>query len=41
MTTLNDRLKNKEVILLDGGVSTEIQKRGVSMDEDVKERYCP
>ena len=35
MTTLSDRLKNKEVILLDGGVSTEIQKRGVSMDEDV------
>ena len=35
MTTLSDRLKNKEVILLDGGVSTEIQKRGVSMDDDV------
>ena len=35
MTTLSDHLKNKEVILLDGGVSTEIQKRGVSMDEDV------
>ncbi len=35
MSTLNDRLKNREIILLDGGVSTEIQKRGVSMDEDV------
>ena len=35
MTTLSDRLKNKEVILLDGGVSTEIQQRGVSMDDNV------
>ena len=35
MSTLSDRLKNREIILLDGGVSTEIQKRGVSMDEDV------
>ncbi len=35
MTTLSDRLKNKEIILLDGGVSTEIQQRGVSMDDDV------
>ena len=35
MTTLSDRLKNREIILLDGGVSTEIQKRGVSMDDDV------
>ena len=35
MSNLSDRLKNKEIILLDGGVSTEIQKRGVSMDDDV------
>ena len=35
MTTLSDRLKNKEIILLDGGVSTEIQQRGVSMNDDV------
>ncbi len=35
MANLSDRLKNKEIILLDGGVSTEIQKRGVSMDDDV------
>ena len=35
MSTLSDRLKNKEIILLDGGVSTEMQKRGVSMDDDV------
>ena len=35
MSTLSDRLKNKEIILLDGGVSTEIQQRGVSMDDDV------
>ena len=35
MSTLSDRLKNKEIILLDGGVSTEIQQRGVAMDDDV------
>ena len=35
MPSLSDRLKNKEIILLDGGVSTEIQQRGVSMDDDV------
>ena len=35
MSTLSDHLKNKEIILLDGGVSTEIQQRGVSMDGDV------
>ena len=35
MSTINEHLKNKEIILLDGGVSTEIQQRGVSMDDDV------
>jgi len=35
MSTLSDRLKNNEIILLDGGVSTEIQQRGVAMDDDV------
>ena len=35
MANLSDRLKNREIILLDGGVSTEIQKRGVSMDDYV------
>ena len=35
MSSLSERLKNKEIILLDGGVSTEIQQRGVSMDDDV------
>ena len=35
MSTLSDRLENKEIILLDGGVSTEIQRRGVDMDDDV------
>ena len=35
MSALSDCLKNKEIILLDGGVSTEIQQRGVSMDDDV------
>ena len=35
MSTLGDRLKNNEIILLDGGVSTEIQQRGVTLDDDV------
>ena len=35
MNSLSERLKNNEIILLDGGVSTEIQKRGVPMDSDV------
>ena len=35
MSTLSDRLKNNEIILLDGGVSTEIQQRGVAMDDEV------
>ena len=35
MTSLSERLKNNEIILLDGAVSTEIQKRGVAMDSDV------
>ena len=35
MTSLSERIKNNEIILLDGGVSTEIQQRGVAMDDDV------
>ena len=35
MTSLFERLSDNEIILLDGGVSTEIQKRGVPMDSDV------
>ena len=35
MTSLFERLNDNEIILLDGGVSTEIQKRGVAMDSDV------
>ena len=35
MTSLSERLKNDEIILLDGAISTEIQKRGVAMDSDV------
>ena len=35
MTSLFERLNDDEIILLDGGVSTEIQKRGVDMDSDV------
>ena len=35
MTSLFERLNDNEIILLDGGVSTEIQKRGVAMDPDV------
>jgi S-methylmethionine-dependent homocysteine/selenocysteine methylase len=35
MTTITERLESKELILLDGGVSTEIQKRGVPLDPNV------
>ena len=35
MTSLSDRLSNNEIILLDGGVSTEIQKRGVPLHSNV------
>jgi len=35
MTSLSERIKNNEIILLDGAVSTEIQKRGVAMNSDV------
>ena len=35
MTSLSERLNNNEIILLDGGVSTEIQKRGVPLDANV------
>ena len=35
MTSLSARLKNHEIILLDGAVSTEIQRKGVAMDSDV------
>jgi homocysteine S-methyltransferase len=35
MTSLSERIKNNEIILLDGAVSTEIQKRGVAMDSEV------
>jgi S-methylmethionine-dependent homocysteine/selenocysteine methylase len=35
MTSLSERLSNNETILLDGGVSTEIQKRGVPLDSNV------
>ena len=35
MTSLFERLNDNEIILLDGRVSIEIQKRGVAMDSDV------
>jgi S-methylmethionine-dependent homocysteine/selenocysteine methylase len=35
MTTITERLNSPKVVLLDGGVSTEIQKRGVSLDPNV------
>ena len=35
MTALNERRENGEIILLDGGVSTEIQQRGVALDREV------
>ena len=35
MSSLNERLDNKEILLLDGGVSTEIRRRGVALDANV------
>ena len=35
MTSLQERLDNNEIILMDGGISTEIQKRGVLLDANV------
>ncbi|TDJ74146.1 MAG: homocysteine S-methyltransferase family protein [Proteobacteria bacterium] len=35
MGSLSERLKNNEIVLLDGGVSTEIQQRGVALDTEV------
>ncbi len=35
MTRLTERLQNSEILLLDGGVSTEIRRRGVALDKNV------
>jgi homocysteine S-methyltransferase len=35
MSSLTERLDNGEVLLLDGGVSTEIRRRGVALDKNV------
>jgi homocysteine S-methyltransferase len=35
MSRLTERLHNKEILLLDGGVSTEIRRRGVALDKNV------
>lgn len=35
MTTITERLEQDKVVLLDGGVTTEIQKRGVPLDPNV------
>ena len=35
MISISERLEQDRIILLDGGVSTEIQKRGVSLDPNV------
>jgi homocysteine S-methyltransferase len=35
MASLNERLENGEILLLDGGVSTEIRRRGVTLDKNV------
>jgi homocysteine S-methyltransferase len=35
MGRLTERLNNKEILLLDGGVSTEIRRRGVALDKNV------
>ncbi len=35
MTSLSERIDNGEILLLDGGVSTEIRRRGVALDKNV------
>ena len=35
MSRLAERLHNQEILLLDGGVSTEIRRRGVALDKNV------
>ncbi|MEM7257898.1 MAG: homocysteine S-methyltransferase family protein, partial [Pseudomonadota bacterium] len=35
MTPVSDCLDNNQVLLLDGGVSTEIRRRGVALDKNV------
>ena len=35
MSSLSDRLEQGEILLLDGGVSTEIRRRGVALDKNV------
>ena len=35
MSGLNERLQQGEILLLDGGVSTEIRRRGVALDKNV------
>ncbi|MCP4980236.1 MAG: homocysteine S-methyltransferase family protein, partial [Gammaproteobacteria bacterium] len=35
MASLTERLDNKEILLLDGGVSTEIRRRGIALDKNV------
>lgn len=35
MTTITEKIDSKELILLDGGVSTELQKRGIPLDANV------
>ena len=34
-TNLTDRLENREIILLDGGIGTELERLGVPMDHEV------
>ena len=35
MRSLSDRIDSNEILLLDGGVSTEIRRRGVALDKNV------
>ena len=35
MTSLAEQLNNKKILLLDGGVSTEIRRRGIALDRNV------
>lgn len=35
MMSLQERLANKQIVIMDGGVSTEIERKGLTMDGDV------
>ena len=41
MATLDERLGRGEVIILDGAIGTELERRGAAMDKDAGARGRP